>query len=43
VPHPIRDAKGTIDESKLSQRMPENGNIDEPKITPKAPVKKSKK
>ena len=43
VPHPIRDAKGTIDESKLSQRMPENVNIDEPKITPKAPVKKSKK
>jgi hypothetical protein len=43
VPHPIRDAKGTIDESKLSQRMPENGNIDEPKITPKTPVKKSKK
>lgn len=24
VPHPIRDTKGSIDESKLSQRMPEN-------------------
>ncbi len=50
VPQPIRDAKGTIDESKLSQRMPENtdegdGNYDEakPPVTQKAPVKKSKK
>ncbi|HEV2833059.1 MAG TPA: hypothetical protein VGW31_13850 [Hanamia sp.] len=40
VPHPIRDAKGTIDESKLSQRMPESGSKDDPKITPKTPVKK---
>jgi hypothetical protein len=42
VPHPIRDAKGTIDESKLSQRMPESGSKDDPKITPKTPVKKNK-
>lgn len=42
VPHPIRDAKGTIDESKLSQRTPENESKDESKITPKVPVKKAK-
>jgi hypothetical protein len=43
VPHPIRDAKGTIDESKLSQRMPENESKDEPTTKPKIPVKKSNK
>ncbi|HEV2833479.1 MAG TPA: hypothetical protein VGW31_15975, partial [Hanamia sp.] len=42
VPHPIRDAKGTIDESKLSQRMPESGSKADSKITPKTPVKKNK-
>lgn len=31
VPHPIRDAQGNIDESKLSSRMPENnGSSEEP-------------
>lgn len=29
VPMPIRDAKGNIDESKLSSRMPENNNTNE--------------
>lgn len=43
VPHPIRDAKGTIDESKLSQRMPENESKDEPTTKPKTPAKKSNK
>ncbi|MEO6707356.1 MAG: hypothetical protein ABIN04_16065 [Ginsengibacter sp.] len=49
VPHPIRDAQGVIDESKLSQRMPENTNggnhtSDETEQTssPKSPVKKKK-
>ena len=50
VPHPIRDAQGNIDESKLSNRMPENtGNDDENSgevkqpIIQKPPVKKIKK
>ena len=29
VPKPIRDAQGNIDESKLSNRMPENNNTEE--------------
>jgi hypothetical protein len=47
VPNPIRDAKGTIDESKLSQRLPENADdIEESnESTPvqKMPTKKTKK
>lgn len=47
VPQPIRDAQGKIDETKLSQRMPENINSgkdqEEVKPIPKAPVKKVKK
>ncbi len=48
VPQPIRDAKGTIDESKLSQRMPENYTQEDstevkPPASQKAPVKKIKK
>jgi hypothetical protein len=45
VPHPIRDAKGTIDESKLSQRMPEGYGDDsaqEMQPAAQAPVKKRK-
>ncbi len=45
VPHPIRDEKGTIDETKLSQRMPGNDkdeNADEIKPVQSAPVKKKK-
>ena len=42
VPHPIRDAKGTIDESKLSQRMPENGKNSEEPIIQKPSNKKIK-
>jgi hypothetical protein len=47
VPHPIRDAKGNIDESKLSQRMPENDDVNEENndeakqpVLKKTPVKK---
>ncbi len=48
VPNPIRDAKGTIDESKLSQRLPENADdVEESndQSTPiqKIPAKKKKK
>ena len=47
VPHPIRDARGTIDNSKLSQRMPENIDESEDNSTPsviqKAPIKKVNK
>jgi hypothetical protein len=42
VPHPIRDAKGTIDESKLSQRMPESGKSSEEPIIQKPSNKKIK-
>lgn len=39
VPQPIRDAKGTIDETKLSQRMPENyGGTEEDSSEGKYPV-----
>ena len=48
VPHPIRDDKGNIDESKLSTKMPENDDSEEnmneakqPAIL-KSPVKKGK-
>ena len=39
VPQPIRDAQGNIDESKLSSKMPENNDTEEPadsipKVTP---------
>jgi hypothetical protein len=48
VPHPIRDAQGNIDYSKLSQRVPEStegteDNTDVIKEQQKAPVKKVKK
>jgi len=46
VPQPIRDANGNIDESKLSNRMPEGtGSTDSiPSVTPKKnPVTNSKK
>ncbi|MDP4283785.1 MAG: hypothetical protein Q8891_05140 [Bacteroidota bacterium] len=44
VPLPIRDAQGNIDESKLSQRMPENAGSETPNdaktVSPLAPEKK---
>lgn len=44
VPHPIRDAKGNIDESKLSQRLPDYMQEDSiPPVKKVAPVKKKKK
>lgn len=47
VPQPIRDAQGNIDESKLSNRMPENNNNSEEatdSIPPgKVPLKNPKK
>ncbi len=50
VPQPIRDTKGTIDETKLSQRMPENDDDNQenrnevkPPAIQKAPMKKIKK
>ncbi|MDQ2719577.1 MAG: hypothetical protein M3Z26_07440 [Bacteroidota bacterium] len=46
VPQPIRDAKGTIDETKLSKRMPshsdENENNSDEPVIEKNPVKKKK-
>lgn len=44
VPHPLRDAKGNIDESKLSQRLPDYMQEDSvPPVKKENPVKKKKK
>lgn len=44
VPHPIRDAKGNIDETKLSQRLPEYMQEDSvPPVKKETPAKKKKK
>ena len=45
VPHPLRDAKGNIDESKLSQRLPDYMQEDSvpPVKKETTPVKKKKK
>jgi hypothetical protein len=42
VPQPIRDSKGTIDESKLSQRMPDAVEDSSPHENNASPVKKRK-
>ena len=44
VPHPLRDAKGNIDESKLSQRLPDYMQDDSVSpVKKETPVKKKKK
>ena len=44
VPHPLRDAKGNIDESKLSQRLPDYMQYDSVSpVKKETPVKKKKK
>lgn len=46
VPHPILDQKGNIDESKLSQRMPDgqdDGNVQRNEVPQNSTLKKKKK